>query len=241
MRALDVVETVDVTRLRLPFAIPAVAPAQHNLRPCHLVSLLHLLHTQPCTASLNEQVAESLGAIDPRLGAIYNSSTDGINQLLREIATTQQDAVERYLRASNNRMVGSSWLVGCWTQDALMRLHIGVRYGGAASLTAASRVLTHTYAPPLAATTPSPPRPNHQPQTHSQTPTQNFADELDKTMTLGGQIITQMATNAATAIKSAQSEIDKVLPGPPLQAVLTDLRCVVWLFILKCVAVFVCT
>jgi hypothetical protein len=50
-------------------------------------------------------VAETLGAIDPRLGAIYNSSTDGINNVLRDMAAAQQDAVERYFRSSNNKMV----------------------------------------------------------------------------------------------------------------------------------------
>lgn len=60
---------------------------------------------------MNEQIASTLGAIDPRLGAMYNSSTDEINTVLRDIGAAQQDAVARYLRSSTNRLVStaSTW------------------------------------------------------------------------------------------------------------------------------------
>lgn len=54
---------------------------------------------------MNEKIGETLGAIDPRLGAIYNSSTEEINNVFRDIGSMQQDAVARYLRASTNRLV----------------------------------------------------------------------------------------------------------------------------------------
>lgn len=75
-------------------------PCHHSCVPpcCCPMLLLH-------AAGMNEKVAKTLGAIDPRLGAIYNSSTDGINSLLRDIASSQQDAVSRYLKASTNRVV----------------------------------------------------------------------------------------------------------------------------------------
>jgi hypothetical protein len=57
---------------------------------------------------MNEKIADTLGVLDPRLGAIYNSSTEGINNLLEGIATTQQDAVERYLRAATNQLVSAA-------------------------------------------------------------------------------------------------------------------------------------
>lgn len=64
-----------------------------------------LLPAAACTASMNERVADTLAAFDPRLGAIFNASTDGINSVLRNIGTAQQDAVERYFRATNSRLV----------------------------------------------------------------------------------------------------------------------------------------
>lgn len=57
------------------------------------------------TANIGERLGETLNSIDPRLGAIYNSSTEGVNEMLRGIAGAQQDAVERYFRATNLRMV----------------------------------------------------------------------------------------------------------------------------------------
>jgi hypothetical protein len=62
-----------------------------------------------CAASMNERVADTLSAFDPRLGAIFNSSTDGINSVLRNIGSAQQDAVERYFRATNSRLVRFVW------------------------------------------------------------------------------------------------------------------------------------
>lgn len=54
---------------------------------------------------MNERVADTLAAFDPHLGAIFNASTDSINSVLRNIGTAQQDAVERYFRATNSRLV----------------------------------------------------------------------------------------------------------------------------------------
>lgn len=56
---------------------------------------------------MNERIGETLGAIDPRLGAIYNSSTEEINNVFRDIGSAQKDAVARYLRASTNRLVSN--------------------------------------------------------------------------------------------------------------------------------------
>lgn len=55
---------------------------------------------------------------------------------------------------------------------------------------------------------------------------QELASQLDETLTLAGEVVVQLATNAGTAIKSAQTALDKVLPGPDVQKVLIDLRCV---------------
>jgi hypothetical protein len=55
-------------------------------------------------------------------------------------------------------------------------------------------------------------------------PPQNFAGQLDDTLTLAGEVVVQMATNAATALKSAQTTLDQIIPGPDMQQVLIDLR-----------------
>lgn len=55
---------------------------------------------------MNDAMAKTLGAIDPRLGAIFNASSDAtVNEMMRQISTSGQDAVERYFQASNNKLV----------------------------------------------------------------------------------------------------------------------------------------
>lgn len=56
---------------------------------------------------MNEQIASTLGAIDPRLGAMYDKSTEEINNVLSDIGAANKDAVARYLRASTNRLVST--------------------------------------------------------------------------------------------------------------------------------------
>lgn len=57
-------------------------------------------------ADMNQAMAKTLGAIDPRLGAIFNASSDAtVNEMMRQITTSGQDAVERYFQASNNKLV----------------------------------------------------------------------------------------------------------------------------------------
>jgi hypothetical protein len=74
----------------------------------------------------------------------------------------------------------------------------------------------HSFAHPPCRAVPLPSHPFHS--------LQNFADQLDKTMTLAGDVVVQMVTNAATALKSAQTTLDQLLPGPDFQQVIIDLR-----------------
>jgi hypothetical protein len=47
--------------------------------------------------------------------------------------------------------------------------------------------------------------------------------ELGQTMNLMGDVTVALARNAAEAFVSAQKQLDDVLPGPPLQQVLSNL------------------
>jgi hypothetical protein len=69
-------------------------------------------HPSSHAADLNEQMAGVLGSIDPRLGAMLNASTEGINNMLREVAASQQDTVEAYFRQQANRRVSSGVVQG---------------------------------------------------------------------------------------------------------------------------------
>jgi len=56
---------------------------------------------------------------------------------------------------------------------------------------------------------------------------QGLAGTLDETFTLAGQVVVQLAENAAIAMKSAQKALDDMLPGPDMQDVIVGLRWVV--------------
>jgi hypothetical protein len=47
--------------------------------------------------------------------------------------------------------------------------------------------------------------------------------ELGKTMNLMGDVTVALARNAAEAFVVAQRQLDEVLPGPPVQKVVSDL------------------
>jgi hypothetical protein len=49
--------------------------------------------------------------------------------------------------------------------------------------------------------------------------------ELSKAMELAGDVAVQLARNTAIVFEDVQAVLDDVLPGPPLEAVLNDLRC----------------
>jgi hypothetical protein len=49
-----------------------------------------------------------------------------------------------------------------------------------------------------------------------------------------GEAVAQLANNTATALKSAQTALDEILPGPSMQQVLIDLR---WVAVCMCIPV----
>jgi hypothetical protein len=58
----------------------------------------------------------------------------------------------------------------------------------------------------------------------SSPPPQDLAGTLDETLNTAGAVIVQLATNAATAMQSAQRSMEGVMPVPTLQQILTNLR-----------------
>lgn len=81
------------------------------------------------------------------------------------------------------------------------------------------------------------PTPKNHPN-HSQSlifiQTQDLGGKLDETLTLVGAAVAQLANNTATALKSAQTALDEILPGPSMQQVLIDLR---WVAVCMCILV----
>lgn len=53
---------------------------------------------------------------------------------------------------------------------------------------------------------------------------QNMGGEFDRMFNLAGEAVIEMSTNIATALKSAQTTLDEMLPGPSMQQVIVDLR-----------------
>lgn len=63
---------------------------------------------------------------------------------------------------------------------------------------------------------------------------QTLASKFDETMQLAGNVVVQMATNTAAAVKAAQGALDDAVPGPSVQRVLINLRCAPRLQVVLC-------
>lgn len=55
---------------------------------------------------------------------------------------------------------------------------------------------------------------------------QVLGSELSRSVDLAGNVTVEMATKAAEAFKTAQNALDQALPGPSLEMVIGNLRCV---------------
>jgi hypothetical protein len=53
---------------------------------------------------------------------------------------------------------------------------------------------------------------------------QNLGGELERMFNLAGDAVVAMSTNIATAMKSAQNQLDEMTPGPNMQQVIVQLR-----------------
>jgi hypothetical protein len=83
-----------------------------------------------------------------------------------------------------------------------------------------------SHPPPLAKVQPSiqHPHPHPTPKQTIVAPLQNLGGEFERLFNLAGDAVVAMSTNIATAMKSAQNQLDEMTPGPNMQQVIVQLR-----------------
>lgn len=123
---------------------------------------------------------------------------------------------------------------------ATLLLSTTLAFGQHKSSDLAQQTLRHTVNTPSIQYTLPPPKIIQTTHSHSAViaisiQTQDLGGKLDETLTLVGAAVAQLANNTATALKSAQTALDEILPGPSMQQVLIDLR---WVAVCMCILVW---